>query len=115
MAIQSVGSSLAPRRLIAWIFMPKARISRAVATPTLPKPRMPQTAAAQHLVGAALVEFAALQIGVLDKQTLCGGQRQRDDVLGHRLGAAALVGGDRQLRRQVAGRHPIDAGGGELQ
>ena len=30
-------------------------------------------------------------------------------------GAAALVGRDRQFRRQMAGRHPVDAGGSELQ
>jgi hypothetical protein len=43
------------------------------------------------------------------------GQRQRDDVLRHRFGPSALIGGNRQFPRQVAGRHPIDAGGGELQ
>ena len=72
-------------------------------------------AAAQHPVGAALVEFAALQVGVLDEQALRRGQRQRDDVLRHRFGPSALIGGNWQFPRQVAGRHPIDAGGGELQ
>jgi hypothetical protein len=37
--------------------------------------------AAQHPVGAALVEFAALEVGVLDEQALRRRQRQRDDVL----------------------------------
>src|SRR5262244_1040581 len=32
-------------------------------------------AAAQHSVGAALVEFAALEVGVLDEQALCRSQR----------------------------------------
>src|SRR6516162_5713579 len=32
-------------------------------------------AAAQHSVGTALVEFAALEVGVLDEQALCRSQR----------------------------------------
>ena len=51
--------------------------------------------AAQHSVGAALVEFAALEVGVLDEQALCRSQRQRDDVLRHRFGASALIGCNR--------------------
>jgi hypothetical protein len=71
-------------------------------------------AAAQHPVGTALVEFAAVEVGVLDEQALRGSQRQRDDVLRHRFGPSALIGGNRQFPRQVAGRHLIDAGGSEL-
>jgi hypothetical protein len=69
-------------------------------------------AAAQHSVGAVLVELAALEVGVLDEQALCRSQRQRNDVLLHRLGPSALIGGNRQFPRQIAGRHPIDASGG---
>ena len=72
-------------------------------------------ATAQHSVGTALIEFAVLEIGVLDEQALRRSQRQRDDVLRHRFGPSALIGGNWQFLRQVAGRHPIDAGGGELQ
>ena len=72
-------------------------------------------AAAQHPVGAALVEFAVLELGVLDEQALRRSQRQRDDVLRHRFGPSALIGCNRQFPRQIAGRHPIDASGGELQ
>jgi hypothetical protein len=72
-------------------------------------------AAAQHLAGAVLVELAAPHLLVLDEQPLRSGKRHRDDVLGHRLSPAAPVGGDGQLRRQPARRHPINAGGCELQ
>jgi hypothetical protein len=74
-----------------------------------------QKCAFHRPVGAALVEFAALEAGVLDEQALRRSQRQRDDVLRHRFGPSALIGGNRQFPRRVAGRHPIDAGGGELQ
>ena len=69
----------------------------------------------QHLVGAVLVELAAPHLLVLDEQPLRSGKRHRDDVLGHRLSPAAPVGGDGQLRRQPARRHPINPGGCELQ
>src|SRR5207245_2847704 len=46
-------------------------------------------ASAQHPVGAALVEFAALKVGVLDEQALRRSQRQRDYVLRHRFGPSA--------------------------
>ncbi len=71
--------------------------------------------APQHAVRVALVKLAAFQFGVLGKKAFGRGQCQRHDVLGHRLGRGALVAGDRQLRRQVAGRDPIDPGGAELQ
>ena len=72
-------------------------------------------AAAQNSVGAALVELAALKVGVLNEQALCRSQRQRNDVLRHRFGPSALIGCNRQFPRQITGRHAIDASGGELQ
>jgi hypothetical protein len=56
-------------------------------------------ATAQHSVGATLVEFTALKVGVLDEQALCRSQRQGDDVLRHRFGSSALIGGNRQFPR----------------
>ena len=47
--IQSVGSSLAPRRLTACTPIPNARISRAVATPMPPKPNTPNVRPASIL------------------------------------------------------------------
>jgi hypothetical protein len=81
-------------------------------------PAEPENAAdpaAQHFVRAALVELAAPQIGVLDKKPLRRAEGERQDVLGHRLRRRAAIAGDRQPRRQLEERHPVDAGGGELQ
>src|SRR5262249_41216777 len=114
-AIQSVGSSLAPRRLICVNFHSEGAHQPRRRDPDIAKAEDAAYAAAQHPVGTALIEFAALEVGVLDEQALCRSQRQRDDVLRHRLGTSTLIGSNRQFRWQITGRHPIDASGGELQ
>src|SRR6516162_8497878 len=112
-AIQSVGSWLAPRRLVN--FHPEGAHQPRRRDPDIAEAEDAADAPAQHSVGAVLVEFAALAVGVLNEQALCRSQRQRDDVLRHRFGASALIGCNRQFRWQITGRHPIDASGGELQ
>src|SRR2546423_15057295 len=66
-AIQSVGSSLAPRRLNAGIFnahQPRRRDANNAQTQGAPN------AAPQHPAGAAPVEFAVPELGVLDAPAL---------------------------------------------
>ena len=51
MPIQSAGASVGGLRLIAWTRIPRQRMSRAVAIPMPPKPRMPQTPPASMRFG----------------------------------------------------------------
>jgi hypothetical protein len=114
-AIQSVGSWLRGPAVDCVNLHPESAHQPRRRDPDIAKAEDAADAAAQHSVGAALVEFAALEVGVLDEQALCRSQRQCHDVLGHRFRTSALIGRNRQFPRQIAGRHPIDASGGELQ
>src|SRR5215471_18223631 len=80
-AIQSVGSSLAPRRVDCVNFHPKGAHQPRRRDPDIAEAEDAADAAAQHSVGAVLVEFAALEVGVLNEQALCRNQCQRNDVL----------------------------------
>jgi hypothetical protein len=73
--------------LIAWICIPKARISRAVATPTLPKPRIPHTPPRIILLELRWLKSPRFRLSCSMNRAFRGGERQRRDVLRHRLGA----------------------------
>ena len=64
--IQSIGSSVAPRRLMAWILAPNARIRRAVASANAAKAQNAAHRTSQHTVRPELVKRTAGELCMLD-------------------------------------------------
>src|SRR5262245_26710530 len=111
--IQSTPSFVRPCRLMACTRMPTPCISRPVAAPMPPKPKIPQTAR-KHAVVRELVKLAKFDVFVLQDQALGGGKCHRQRVFSHRLGVAAAVGCHWHPLRELAQRNEVHATDHEL-
>ena len=89
--------------------MPMPRISRAVATPMPPKPRMPQTPPASMRLGLNWLNPPPPAARARGRSRFAAASAMASGVLGHRLGIGAAIAGDRYFGRQLMQRDEIDA------
>ena len=105
--IQSTGSSVTPRRLMAWTLAPSARIKPRCGDPNAAKAQNAANGASQHTVGPELIERTIGELCVLDEQSFHGGKRHHHGMLGHGLGIGAPIASDWQVGRQIAQRNIV--------